>query len=64
MNKEQVLRDLEYLGGGMDAMAKMCNSKANAPLYELMTEWREIVYNIVYEVVRGHDNAKQSTRVS
>ena len=63
MNKEQILRDLEYLGGGMDAMAKMCHGRANDPLYKLMTEWHEIVYNIVYEV-RNSDNAKQPTRVS
>lgn len=63
MNKEQILRDLEYLGGGMDAMAKMCNGRANEQLYKLMTEWHEIVYNIVYEV-RNSDNAKQPTRIS
>ena len=47
-NKEQILCNLEYLGGGMTALKCMCGKKENnAPYYELMEEWNEIIYDTI-----------------
>jgi len=45
-NKEEIMRNLEYLAGGMFVFKIMCGNKENnAPYYNLMEEWSDIIFN-------------------
>ena len=60
-NKEKIMGNLEYLGGGMTALKTMCGSKEhNAPYYELMDEWLDTVYSTIELIEEDYRNAKNS----
>ena len=49
MNRERVLRDLEYVGGGMTALREMCDkeSKSQKRYYDLLDDWIDVLYNVI-----------------
>ena len=56
-NREQILRNLEYLGGGVDMIKTMCNK--NSAWVALANEWCNIISNTItlieedYQVCQG-----------
>ena len=47
-NKEKILRDLEYVNGGVTAFKTLCNSEGKfASYYRMLDEWQDILCNIM-----------------
>lgn len=48
MNKETILRNLEYVTGGLNTLKTLCNNEEkNASYYELFDEWFTILNDIM-----------------
>ena len=59
-NKERILRNLEYLGGGMTAFKTMCGNKENnAAYYDLMEEWLETIYDIIGLIEEDYEECQK-----
>ena len=47
-NKERILRDIEYVTGGISAYKTLCDSKKEyASHYKLLDEWEDILFGII-----------------
>lgn len=59
--KEAVLRDLEYVCGGLDALRVLIENNDDGRKYrQLFDDWKDILYNVV-NLVEGCDiNAENS----
>ena len=69
MNKVSILRELEYISGGMTAFKTLCdkeNSKSQERLYKLLNTWIDVIYNIIDQIDREEktNDAEKPTRVS
>ena len=50
MNKESVLRDLDYIYGGMAALRTLCQRDSNKEWYNLMEDWCDVISNVIAEI--------------
>ena len=46
-NKEQILRNLEYVGGGLNTLKMLMDNGKNENYIELFEEW----YNLIFDTV-------------
>lgn len=58
-NKERILRDIEYVNGGMTAFKALCKQGGDkfAPYYEMFDEWQDILCSIIDMIEEGYENA-------
>lgn len=49
MNRERILRDLEYVCGGMTTLREMCDkeNKSQKRYYDLLDDWIDVLYNVI-----------------
>ena len=61
-NKERILRDIEYVNGGITAMKALfeSNKERNAPFYTVFDEWQDIICSIIDMIEEDYDNASKS----
>lgn len=58
MNKTSILRDLEYLAGGLSVVKTLFkNDEKQTKYYSMFDTWQDIVYNLMDEVEEEDDNA-------
>lgn len=62
MNKERILRDIEYVNGGITAFKSLCDkeNKGQARHYELLDEWQDILCSIIDMIEEDYKNAKNT----
>ena len=59
-NKERILRNLEYLEGGITALKTLCNatnSPVGASYYDLFSDWQDILCETVDMIEEDNENA-------
>ena len=57
-NKEKILRDLEYINGGLSVYKAVTNTRTeHAEQYQLFDEWQDTIYNIMDMVEEDYENA-------
>lgn len=61
MNRERILRDLEYVGGGMTALREMCDkeNKSQKRYYDLLDDWIDVLYNVISAIGEDEDYASK-----
>lgn len=60
-NKERVLRDIEYVNGGITTLKTLCNNEEkNAAYYALFNEWQDILCSIIDMIEEDCEDAKNS----
>lgn len=58
-NRERILRDIEYISGGITALKTLCNNEEKyASNYRLLDEWHDILYNIIDMIEEDYNDAK------
>lgn len=55
MDKVRILRDLEYIAGGITAIKSMCKPEQENTK-QLFDEWQELIFCII-DMVEDDDNA-------
>ena len=59
-NKERILRNLEYIEGGITALKTLCNA-ANSPVgesyYDLLNVWEDILCETIDIIEEDNKNA-------
>lgn len=62
MDKVKILRDLEYVSGGIVTLKALCNreDKLQGKYYELFQDWNELLYNIIDQIAKENENAKNN----
>ena len=59
-NKERILRNLEYIEGGITALKTLCdaaNSSVGASYYKLFGEWQDILCGTADMIEEDNENA-------
>lgn len=59
-NKERILRNLEYLEGGITALKTLCdaaNSSVGASYYDLFSDWQDILCETLDMIEEDNENA-------
>ena len=61
MNKERILRDIEYINGGMTAFKALCKQDGDkfSP-YKMFDEWQDILCSIIDMIEEDYNNAKDT----
>ena len=59
-NKEKIMRDLEYISGGITAFKSICQTNRDDRFYRLIDEWQDTIYSIIDMVEEDYENAKNS----
>ena len=58
-NKEKILRDLEFIGGGIRAL-KAYTDRDKYPLpYQLYDEWNDIIYSVIDAVEEDYERCQE-----
>lgn len=59
MNRTKILRDLEYISGGLVTLKTLCNreDKNQGRYYDLIEDWNDILYNIIDQIAKENDDA-------
>lgn len=53
-NKERVLRDIDYINGGITTLKTLCNNdEKNAAYYKLFAEWQDILCSVIDRIEEG-----------
>ncbi len=66
-NKEQILRNVEYLSGGMTTFKTLCGNReksCNAPYYDLMEEWVDTIYDTIELVEEDYKECQKLLKSS
>ena len=66
-NKEQILRNLEYIGGGMTTLKTLCSNKEksyNIPYYDLMEEWIDTIYDTIRLIEEDYGECQEPLKSS
>ena len=66
-NKEQILRNLEYLGGGMTTFKTLCGNrenKYNIPYCDLMEEWVDTIYDTIELIEEDYEECRRPLKSS
>ena len=56
-NKERILRDLEYLGGGIATLKAATNKEKQTQYYELLDDWLDTLYSVIDMIEEDYENA-------
>ena len=59
-NKERIMRDLEYISGGIAAFKSICQTDRDDRFYHLIDEWQDTIYSIIDMIEEDYENAKNS----
>lgn len=53
-NKVKILRDLEYISGGLVALKVLCNKedKNQGRYYDLFEDWNDILYHVIDQIAK------------
>lgn len=57
MDKVRILRELEYLSGGIDAIKTLSK---NDEKYHMFDTWHNIIFNIIDMIEEDDENAEDS----
>ena len=62
MNKGRILRDIEYINGGITAFKSLCDeeNKSQARYYKVLDEWQDILCSIIDMIEEDYENAKDT----
>ena len=52
MDKLTIARNLEYVGGGLDAIKRMFAANENTTWVELLNEWYNIIFDTIDIIMR------------
>lgn len=58
MNKTKILRDLEYISGGLTTFKHLIKSDKSghgAQYYDLFQDWNDILYNVIDQIAKEQD---------
>ena len=61
-NKEQILRNLEYIGGGMTTFKTLCSNReksCNVPYYNLMEEWMDTICDTIKLIEEDYEECQK-----
>ena len=63
MDKVRILRDLEYLNGGIVVMKRLSdnNKEEYKPMKDMFDEWNDIIYNIIDQIAKENDKNASDT---
>ena len=56
-NKGRILRNLEYLSGGVATLKSITTKEKNAQFYDLLDDWLDTIYSIIDLVEEDYKNA-------
>ena len=58
-NQEKILRDLEYINGGITTLKAILktNTDKNRPYYDLCDEWQDIIYHVIDMIEEDYKDA-------
>ena len=59
MDRVRILRDLEYLSGGLTVIKSLCKDK-DENFRQLVDDWEDIIYSVIDEIEEEYKNAKIS----
>lgn len=60
MNKEQILRNLDYIAGGIFIVKKMCeNDKDYKNWVEICDEWEDIIFDIIDLIKEDYEECQK-----
>ena len=61
-NKERILRDIEYINGGITAFKALCKQGGDKfmPYYEMFDEWQDILYFMIDMIEEDCENAQNT----
>lgn len=60
-HREAILRDLEYISGGITAVKTLCsNQEKNSNYYQLFDEWQDILCSIIDMIEGDYKNAEDT----
>lgn len=62
-NKEQILRDLEFISGGFSTFKALCKSKEtpiNTIYYDLFDGWHDTLFEIMDLIEEEEENAQDT----
>lgn len=58
MNRIKILRDLEYIAGGLVTLKTLCNreDKIQGRYYDLIEDWNDILYNVIDQLAKEEED--------
>ena len=58
MNRTKILRDLEYISGGMVTLKMLCNreERYQARYFDLLEDWTNILYNVIDQLAKEEED--------
>lgn len=62
-NKEQILRNLEYISGGFSVIQALCkaeNTSINAAYYDLFEDWHDTLFEVMDLIEEEEEDAKNT----
>lgn len=60
MNRIKILRDLEYLAGGLTTMRVLYKDGNNTKLFDLMEDWNDILINVIDQIAKENEDAQNA----
>lgn len=56
-NREKILRDIEYISGGINAFKSLCDkeNKGQERHYKILDEWHDILFSIMDMIEEDYD---------
>lgn len=60
MNRIKILRDLEYLAGGLTTMRALYKDGNNTKLFDLMEDWNDILINVIDQIAKENEDAQNA----
>lgn len=62
MNKERILRDIEYVNGGITAFRALFKQSGDkyTPSYKIFDEWQDILCSIIDMIEEDYKDAKNT----
>lgn len=60
MNKEKILRDLEYVNGGITTLKAIfeTSTEKNHPYYNLCDEWQDVICHVINMIEEDYDECQ------
>lgn len=61
MNKEKILRDLEFVNGGITTLKAIfeTNTEKHHPYYNLCDEWQDVICNVIDMIEEDYDKCRE-----
>lgn len=60
MNKEKILRDLEFVNGGIATLKATfeINTEKHQPYCDLCDEWQDVIYSVIDMIEEDYDECQ------